>query len=590
MIIPEEGQCVAFKQISSWVMRALIGYSKHKLLFIAAASMLYFGCLAGQRYEVSWSKQSANGWRNPLGTGVELITSSAYDFDSPEYLQNHGARHAGIDLIAASGASVHAIGPGKVVKVVRSDDPMQLVIIVQHAGSRGSFFAIYGHVHPLPTINVGTDLKSGQLIGTIRQAGMPPHLHFGINVSQQITDFLRFCDGGKCGWGRTPKTVSPSSMGWVNPANYLATVTPGLQAFRSLTATILVMDVSGSMVWQWRGGVKIESAKKAALQFIEQVTNEPRPPGSSHMIGVVTFSSSASLACPLTENYGEAKRTVIQLGTLSSTNLGAGLVTALQELEKLPATARKFVILLSDGMTNTGLSRDQILSGPVVEARIKGICIHTVGFGDPGDIDDAFLRRIAAGSGCGSYSYASTGLELFGTYVKIRHRMLGSNRIVEFTSQTQKDSRVWVMSGQSISLGAFQLTAPAEELHYTLAWAENGRMVAKLIDPSGRQVTASYPGAQIYSGQGFSHITVFSPKTGIWKAVAQVLSVFPQGVQYYGVVSARTGGIVIPYEAPRICLFDDFCLPLPDLPTWLLVGLSVAVLAILWYHQLTGGL
>jgi len=358
---------------------------------------------------------------------------------------------------------------------------------------------------------------------------------------------------------------------------------------QSLTATMLVIDVSGSMAWQWKGGIKLESAKKAALQFIEQVTNEPRPAGVSHMIGVVTFSSDASLNCPLTENYEVAKQTIIQLGTISSTNLGAGLVTALKELEKLPTSAQKFIILLSDGMTNTGMSRSEILSGPVREARARGICIHTIGFGDPGDIDEEFLRQIASGSGCGSYNYASSGFELFGTYVKVRHRMLGSNYVVEFSSRTAKGTKVFVLPGQSIALGAFQLTSAAKELHYTLVWEESGRLVAKLVDPTGREVTTGYPGAQIYSGQGFSHITVFSPKPGIWRVAATVVSSFPQGVQYYGVVSARSGGIVIPYESPKICLYKDICIPLPDLPTFILVAISVIGVGILLWQQLFGG-
>ena len=36
------------------------------------------------------------------------------------------------------------------------------------------------------------------------------------------------------------------------------------------TATVLVMDVSGSMSWQWRGGVKIESAKKRHFNILSK--------------------------------------------------------------------------------------------------------------------------------------------------------------------------------------------------------------------------------------------------------------------------------------------------------------------------------
>jgi Mg-chelatase subunit ChlD len=350
------------------------------------------------------------------------------------------------------------------------------------------------------------------------------------------------------------------------------------------TATVLVMDVSGSMASQWHGGIKIESAKKAALQYIEQVANEPRPVGVTHYIGVVTFSDSASVVCPLTTSYDAAKKTVISLGTIAWTNLGAGLDTALQELSKLPAGAKKFIILLSDGMTNRGKSRESILQTSVAEARRQGICIHTVGFGDPGDIDEDFLKKIATQSGCGSYNYASSGFELFTTYVKVRHATLGSNRFVEYRTTTP----AYFFPGESITLGAFQLTAPAQELHYTVAWSGPVVLQAKLVDPQGRVVDNRYPNSVIYSGSGFSHVTVFSPIPGIWRAAATVKSAAMQPAEYYGVASARTGGYVIPYIPPP-CLVkaDNTCvIPMPDLPTAVVVAIGVAVWIWWFYNQI----
>lgn len=350
------------------------------------------------------------------------------------------------------------------------------------------------------------------------------------------------------------------------------------------SSTILVMDVSGSMGWSWRGGLKIDSARKAALQFIEQVVAAE---AGRHMIGVVTFSGSASTVCELTSDYQRAKNTIISLGAAGATNLGAGLTNALQELSKAPA-GKHAIILLSDGVSNTGLSPEQILAQPVAEARQRGICIHTVGFGDKGDIDEPFLRRVAEGSGCGTYNHASSGFELFGTYIRVRHSMLGSNRIADYTSGS---SPVRLLSGQSASLGAFQLTAPAQELHYTLAWSEPGRMRAILVDPSNREVTASYPGATMYAGNGFTHITIASPKVGIWRVSAEALTSFAQGVQYYGVASARTGGIVIPYHMPSPPCIDfmgmKICIPIPDLPTALVVGIVIIAVAVAVYLQLT---
>ncbi|MCK4391617.1 VWA domain-containing protein [Candidatus Bipolaricaulota bacterium] len=559
-------------------------------------------CRAGRSYTIDWTRARANGWANPLPSLRSLITNTDYDFDSPSYPKNRphlNKRHAGTDIEAPQDTTaVYSIARGTVADlrsptVGQVTNPGNMVVIIRYSGTSGGFYCVYGHIEAETWLRKGLPVEPGQKIGTVKRSGFPSHLHFGINTSSSIAAFWDTTADMGLGWGRTvPRTggrpaVAPASVGWVDPIEYLSTTQAHTDIIGARTATILVMDVSGSMGWRWKGGVKIESAKQAALQFIEQVANEPRLPGVVHEIAVVTFSGDATLVLPLTNSYAQARRAVIQLTPTASTNVGAGLTTALQELEKAPG-AQRFIILLSDGMTNRGLGRQQILSGPVVEARQKRICIHTVAFGDPGDIDEDFLRKIAAGSGCGSYNYAASGFQLFGTYVKIRHAMLGSNRIVEFTSETTKGSRVYVLPGQAIALGAFQLTGPARELHYTLAWSEPGRMRAKLVDPSGREVTYTYPGAKIYSGNGFSHVTVFSPKQDIWRVAAVVGTTFPRGIEYYGVTSARTGGIVIPYRIPKICIFDDICIPLPDLPTWLIVGISVTVLAVAVYYLLVG--
>jgi uncharacterized protein YegL len=347
------------------------------------------------------------------------------------------------------------------------------------------------------------------------------------------------------------------------------------------TATVLVMDVSGSMGWRWKGGVKIESAKKAALQFIEQVTNETRTRGGQHQIGVVAFSGGASVLLPLTSDYNRAKQVIISLSATSATNLGAGLVAGLGELNKTPSTTQRFIILLSDGETNTGLSRDQILNGPVVEARRKKICIHTVAFGDPGDIDANFLRKVGIGSGCGSYSHAETAFELFSTYLKLRHKSLGQV-VGEYSSIGR---RVTILPGMPISLGTVLIGSGKRELHYTLAWSEQGRLQIRLKDPSGTLISTSYPGAQIYTTNQFAHLTLLSPKSGAWTIEAAAGTSMPNGTEYYAVLSTRPGGIAIPLPLP-IFTVGDRTLGLPSgLPTWLLVTISVTLIALVLYKE-----
>jgi len=341
----------------------------------------------------------------------------------------------------------------------------------------------------------------------------------------------------------------------VTGQDFSATTTGSLSPLPP-TATVLVMDVSGSMGWRWKGGVKIESAKKAALEFIEQVTHEGQTRGGQHRIGVVAFSGGASVLLPLTSDYNRAKQVIISLSATSATNLGAGLVAGLGELNKTPSTTQRFIILLSDGETNTGLSPDQILNGPVVEARRKKICIHTVAFGDPGDIDANFLRKVGIGSGCGSYSHAETAFELFSTYLKLRHKSLGQV-IGEYSSIGK---RVTILPGVPISLGTVLIGSGKRELHYTLAWSEQGRLQIRLL-------------------------TLLSPKSGAWTIEAAAATSMPNGTEYYAVLSTRPGGIAIPLPLPIFTVGDrTFGLP-SGLPTWFLVSISIALIALVLYKE-----
>jgi len=538
-------------------------------LVVLAAALLLFSCgVFAQVTEISDTQYRELGkWL----FGVEMVPTGKWGRSDCQYWGNlPDCRHTGVDYGANLGTLVQSATYGKVIRVAPgctgSTDSCLSTLAIYHEETHTTFF--YLHMETI-SVHKGDDVWPGKTVGTVgaRGRGTGNHLHFEARPaeSESKAPLLAALD--------YRKTKDPYAA--AQQARITASVTPDKRS-----STILVMDVSGSMAWSWKGGVKIDSAKKAAQQFIEQVANEPRPAGTIHEIGLVTFSGDAQLALPLTSGYAQARSAVIQLQTVTSTNIGSGLSAAIRELDRFPS-AERFIILLSDGESNTGLSKNQILAGPVAEARAKGICIYTVAFGDPGDIDESFLKSVASGSGCGTYSYASTGFELFGTYIKIRHRMLGGQQIVDFTSLGKS---VITVPGSPISLGAFKLLRQANELHYTLAWSEGGRMTAKLVDPSGQIVTAAYPGAKIYAGTQFAHVTILSPQPGIWRVSGVPQQQFPANIQYYGVVSSRPGG-VIPFNLPLLCV-RDWCVPWPDLPTVLIVAISLAALALLLYEQL----
>jgi len=192
----------------------------------ALITMVLATCGAGHAYEISWDVAQFNSWWHPLPQVRTLETSASYDFDSPAYQVNHnGKRHAGIDIHANPNTEVHAIADGVVAYIVRSVDPSSMVVILEHESSRGPFFCVYGHVSAEQLLKPGDGILGGQLIGSVRQSGSPCHLHFGINTSGSLSDFLDSLQG--LGWGRTAPisdtklAIDPRDVGWVDPLWYL---------------------------------------------------------------------------------------------------------------------------------------------------------------------------------------------------------------------------------------------------------------------------------------------------------------------------------------------------------------------------------
>jgi len=194
--------------------------------------------IAGSQYVIQWSNAESNGWTNPLGEGEELFTNTAYDYNSNIYLSNWGKKHTGTDIIGELDGNVYSIADGTIVKVTRdySSTSNQSVVIIKHTNSNNEdFFAIYGHVLARGDLEVNSEIEVGEKMGIIKKAGSPVHLHFGINLSSEITDFMFTNSDGEWGWGRIPAFANPSDYGWVDPIDYLNTYLPLTSLLASLT-------------------------------------------------------------------------------------------------------------------------------------------------------------------------------------------------------------------------------------------------------------------------------------------------------------------------------------------------------------------
>jgi Ca-activated chloride channel family protein len=148
---------------------------------------------------------------------------------------------------------------------------------------------------------------------------------------------------------------------------------------REQASIVLVTDVSRSMLADDVSPSRLEAARSAALDFIDEVPDEAR-------VGIVAFSTDPHSLEPPTDNHDEIRQVVEDLSADGGTATGDGLAAALAMLDdpqksgdagrssKRPPAA---IVLLSDGETTTG--RDPIEVARA--ARRLHIPIHTVALG-----------------------------------------------------------------------------------------------------------------------------------------------------------------------------------------------------------------
>lgn len=306
-------------------------------------------------------------------------------------------------------------------------------------------------------------------------------------------------------------------------------LTSGVPSGEAQSATVFVIDVSGSMADPWQGGVKLESAKSAARAVINMIEQESQASESNHQVAIVTFSTNATLNLGLTTDYAAARSVVAGLTSQDRTNIGAGLQVANEALASAPAGAQKIIILLSDGKTNEGLPPEEILAGPVAQAASAGTCIYTVGFGDPGDLDEGLLREIAEKSGCGTYSYASAPEELERVYIRLRHQSLGTV-LAEFEGQ--------IAQGETVDIGQVEVPPNQGELYITLHWPGSDLDLI-VTDPRGREVRPGDPRVSLKEYERLIYLIIHDPAAGLWSLRAFGADIPERVLRYYAIVSVR---------------------------------------------------
>ncbi len=147
-----------------------------------------------------------------------------------------------------------------------------------------------------------------------------------------------------------------------------------------------VIDTSGSMAQENR----LELVKHTLRLLLTELDERDR-------VAIVRFSSDASLCLPLTSVRERAliEEKLFELAPQQSTNAAAGLAIGYEQaLSGLDPEAQNHVLLLSDGVANTGVTDHEQITRDAAAYRAQGIVLNTVGVG-MGNHNDVLLEQLA---------------------------------------------------------------------------------------------------------------------------------------------------------------------------------------------------
>ena len=225
-------------------------------------------------------------------------------------------------------------------------------------------------------------------------------------------------------------------------------------------SVVLVTDVSRSMEAVDVQPTRLDAARAAAGSFLDEVPEELR-------VGLVAFSDSAqSLQSPTTD-HDEVRAALDTLDPISATATGAGLRTALEDLQQPRGRERErppgAIVLLSDGAATDGTAAMDAAH----QARRLRIPIFTVALGTPeGEVtlpdgrrlsvppDPDALQRIARTSG-GDAFQAEDADQLGAVYERLGSQIGTKQERREITSAFAAGGLVLLVAavGASLRLG-----------------------------------------------------------------------------------------------------------------------------------------
>ena len=225
---------------------------------------------------------------------------------------------------------------------------------------------------------------------------------------------------------------------------------------------VMAIDVSSSMLARDLKPNRLSALKEVASDFIEERPND--------RIGLVVYAGEAFTKTPITSDKSivlSALREITYGQLNDGTAIGMGLATSVNRLKESKAKS-KIIILLTDGVNNSGFIEPQTAADLAVEYDIK---TYTIGLGTNGnalspiaynadgsfrygmrqvEIDEELLEDIAKVTG-GKYFRATNNEKLEEIYDEINK--LEKTEIEEFKYYKYEEKfRPWVLLAGSLLL------------------------------------------------------------------------------------------------------------------------------------------
>jgi Ca-activated chloride channel homolog len=134
---------------------------------------------------------------------------------------------------------------------------------------------------------------------------------------------------------------------------------------------ILTVDVSGSMAAEDVEPTRMEAARTAAKQFLEEIPKGFR-------VGVVGFSSAPYVALAPTNDRESAAEAIDDLSVYGGTAMGDAIVRSVEAARDGDAKVPAVVLLLSDGANTEGITEPL---DAAEQARQQGVPVFTIALG-----------------------------------------------------------------------------------------------------------------------------------------------------------------------------------------------------------------